>query len=174
MTGYTVCKKCLRTVKVTDGKLAYHVPGSWSNTCDGAKTDALWIDTCELNASGRDTDGFCMRCNQHIKHGPNLDCQQCCYERRNDCLSYAQKVQATIDRLSVKGARVTTRRRKLANRTKTYLRIRAGGTHTTFFSLALPLIHKDFPEAYMTSGGFMSRIAEPTMDITVSLDPRSN
>lgn len=36
----------------------------------------------------------------------------------------------------------------------------------------MPLINEDFPEAYMTSGGFMSR-SEQTMNITVSLDPRT-
>jgi hypothetical protein len=79
-----------------------------------------------------------------------------------------QKVAATVERLRVKGARVRVKRRKLAHREKTYLHIVAGGTHSTFFGVVMPLIRETFPEAYMTSGGFISK---PSMNITVSLDP---
>ena len=82
---------------------------------------------------------------------------------------YDQKVQDTVERLRVKGARVQVKRRKLAHRKKTYLHIVAGGTHSTFFRVVMPVIRENFPEAYMTSGGFMSG---PSMNITVSLDPR--
>lgn len=82
-----------------------------------------------------------------------------------------KRVAATVERLRQKGARVRVKRRKLTHRKKIYLHIVAGGTHSTFFRVVLPLIQKDFPEAYMTSGGFMSR-SEQTMNVTISLDPR--
>jgi hypothetical protein len=82
---------------------------------------------------------------------------------------YDQKVEDTIERLRQKGARVRVKRRKLAHRKKTYLHIVAEGTHHTFMAIVMPSIRKDFPEAYMTSGGFMSS----NMNITVSLDPRT-
>ena len=83
---------------------------------------------------------------------------------------YNKRVQDTVERLRVKGARVRVKRRKLAHRKKTYLHIEAGGTTNTYRSIVMPLIREDFPEAYMTSGGFRS---EPSMNITISLDPRS-
>jgi hypothetical protein len=87
-------------------------------------------------------------------------------------LTYGQKVLATVERLRIKGASVRVTRRKLAHRKKTYLHIIAGGTHSTFFRLILPLIREDFPEAYMTSGGFSLSGSNPRMNIAVSLDPR--
>lgn len=176
MNGYTVCSKCVRVVKVKDGKLTRHVPDSWADTCEGFKTDALWVESNKLNAMGRNPDGYCMRCYQHVDKGPNLDCHQCCYERRHDCLRYDQKVKATVDRLRSRGAKINVRRRKVASGWKTYLRIRAGGTLTTWISLVLPLVRKDFPEAYMTSGAFTPEpwASDPHMCITVSLDSRSN
>jgi hypothetical protein len=84
---------------------------------------------------------------------------------------YDQKVEATVERLRQKGGRVRVKRRKLAHRKKTYLHIIAGGTYTTYFRLVMPSIRKDFPEAYMTSGGFMS--SGTSIKITVSLDPRT-
>jgi hypothetical protein len=83
--------------------------------------------------------------------------------------TYNRRVEAVVERLRVKGARVRVKRRKMSHRKKTYLHIVAGGTHSTFFEVVLPLIRMDFPEAYMTSGGFMSS----NMNITVSLDPRT-
>jgi len=129
-----------------------------------------------MNINERDSEGLCTGCNQHINHGPNLDCPQCCRERREGCLTYGQKVLATIERLKSRGARISVRRRKLANRVKTYLQIRAAGTLNTWNSLVLPLVRKDFPEAYMTSGGFTPEpwASDPYMNITVSLDPRSD
>jgi hypothetical protein len=83
-------------------------------------------------------------------------------------------VEAIVDRLRQKGAKVRINRRKLASRTKTYLKINAGGTLNTWNLLVLPLIHVDFPEAYMTSGAFsLSGRPDPHMTITVSLDPRT-
>jgi hypothetical protein len=82
---------------------------------------------------------------------------------------YDQKVAATVKRLRVKGARVRVKRRKLAHRKKTYLYIVAGGTTYTYRSIVIPLIREDFPEAYMTSGGFMS--SDTSMKVTISLDP---
>jgi hypothetical protein len=129
-----------------------------------------------MNIDERDSEGLCTWCRQHIKHGPNLNCPQCCRERREGTLSYDQKVEAVVERLRRQGGRVNVRRRKLADRTKTYLRIRAGGTLNTFKSLVMPLVRKDFPEAYMTSGAFTPEpwASDPHMDITVSLDPRSD
>ncbi len=84
-----------------------------------------------------------------------------------------KRVEATVERLRVKGARVRVKRRKLAHRKKTYLHISAGGTHRTYTALAMPLIRQDFPEAYMTSGGFTPEwVPNPRMNITISLDPR--
>ena len=79
---------------------------------------------------------------------------------------YNKRVTATVERLRQKGARVRVKRRKLAHRKKTYLHIEAGGTHSTFFRVVMPLVREDFPEAYMTSGGFMSGLK-----VTISLDP---
>jgi hypothetical protein len=174
MNGHTRCPHCLRIVKVTDGKMNRHVPDHYEKTCEGFKQEALWIEKYALNANGRNRDGVCMRCHRHIDNGVNFDCHQCCFERRNDCLSYDQKVQATVDRLKQKGARVRVKRRKLAHREKTYLELRADGTHNTYLTLVMPLIHKDFPEAYMTSGSFTPEpwASDPHMNITVSLDPR--
>jgi hypothetical protein len=84
---------------------------------------------------------------------------------------YDQKVEDTVERLRQKGARVRVKRRKLSHRKKTYLNIVAEGTHHTFMAIVMPSIRKDFPEAYMTSGGFMS--FDTSMNITVSLDPRT-
>jgi len=85
---------------------------------------------------------------------------------------YNQKVKDTVERLRQKGARVRVKRRKLAHRKKTYLHIVAGGTHHTYMSIVMPVIREDFPEAYMTSGGFSLSGPDPHMTITVSLDPR--
>ena len=93
------------------------------------------------------------------------------YQRYKQEKGHNQKVATTVERLRVKGARVRVKRRKLAHRKKTYLHIVAGGNHSTFFGAVLPAIREGFPEAYMTSGGFMS-CSEETMNITVSLDPR--
>ena len=81
---------------------------------------------------------------------------------------YNQKVKDTVERLRQNEARVRVKRRKLAHRKKTYLHIVGGGTTNTYRSVVMPLIREDFPEAYMTSGGFVS---EPSMSITISLDP---
>jgi len=174
MNGYTVCKHCLRTVKVTDGKLNRHVPANWETTCKGFKTGALWVDSRKLNATGRNSDGYCMRCERHVSEGPNLNCTQCCFERRNGCLAYDQKVKATVERLKDLGARVKVRTRKLAHREKTYLKIIAAGTHSQYLSLIMPTLRKDFPDAYMTSGGFTAEpwASDPHMNLTISLDPR--
>jgi|GEM_PF-5467478 len=86
---------------------------------------------------------------------------------------YDQKVATVVEQLRSKGARVQVRRRKLVHRKKTYLLIKGGGTHHTFFGVVMPLISSEFPEAYMTSGGFWRDAAtsEELMQVTVSLDP---
>jgi hypothetical protein len=162
----------LRIVKVTNGKLNRHVPDNYKPTCQGFKTEALWVEKYAVNAHGRNTQGVCARCERTPDQGVNLNCTQCCFERRHDCLGYDQLVQATVDRLTERGARVKVRRRKLAHREKTYLNIRADGTHDTYLTLVMPLIHKDFPDAYMTSGGFTPEpwASDPHMNITVALE----
>ena len=108
-------------------------------------------------------------CRQCFRECPTNPCEAC--RLRNQERAYKRREANTVERLRQKGARVRVKRRKLAHRKKTYLHIKAGGTHTTFFMVLMPLIREDFPEAYMTSGGFMS---EPSMNITISLDPRSD
>jgi len=78
--GYTKCIKCLRTVRVADGKLCYHVRTTWGSTCEGFKTDSLWVEKHALTARGRNTLGECMACGETET---NPDCQQCCYEKRH-------------------------------------------------------------------------------------------
>ncbi len=109
-------------------------------------------------------------CQQCQRESPPSPCEA--YHLRNQERAYNKRVTAVVERLRVKGARVRVKRRKLAHRKKTYLHIRAGGTHNTFSMVVMPLIRQDFPEAYMTSGGFSSRVPDPHMNITVSLDPR--
>ena len=79
--SYTVCKYCLRTVKVTDGKLNQHVPANYKATCKGYKTEALWVEKHALNAMARNSRGVCMRCGETVT---NPECHQCCYEKRNE------------------------------------------------------------------------------------------
>lgn len=76
-----------------------------------------------------------------------------------------EKVEATRDRLRALGAKVQVRRRRLAHRTKTYLYIKAAGGHHEWLSIVMPAIYKDFPDAYMTSGGFWTE-----MNLTIALE----
>lgn len=86
---------------------------------------------------------------------------------------YNKRVEDTVERLRRHGANVRVKRRKLTHRKKTYLNISAGGTHRTYTTLAILLIRKNFPEAYMTSGDFTPEwVPDPRMNITISLDPR--
>jgi len=78
---------------------------------------------------------------------------------------YNQKVRDTRDALRALGAKVKVRHRKLAHRNKTYLHIVAAGGHYACYHIVMPNIHKHFPDAYMTSGGF-----GPEMHITVALE----
>jgi hypothetical protein len=59
MSGYTVCKYCLRPVQVVGGKLVYHTPGNDKPTCKGFKTDALWTEDTRLTTIGRNPQGYC-------------------------------------------------------------------------------------------------------------------
>ena len=77
---------------------------------------------------------------------------------------YRKKVEATRDALVALGARVTVRRRQLAHRKKTYLYVVAAGGHFEWQSIIMPAIRKDFPNAYMTSGGFGAE-----MKLTIAL-----
>lgn len=78
-------------------------------------------------------------------------------------MSYNKKVAAVRDRLRALGAKVNVRRRRLAHREKTYLRVVAnnGGG----YELVMSTIRKHFPDAYMTSGSLTSMI-----DITIALE----
>lgn len=78
---------------------------------------------------------------------------------------YNQRVKAICEALRVLSAIVHVRRRKLAHREKTYLHIVAKGGHWEWKNLVMPTIHRFFPDAYMTSGGFGSE-----MDITIALE----
>ncbi len=63
-----------------------------------------------------------------------------------------------------RGAKVWVRRRKLAHRRKTYLRVVAKGGHWEWKNIAMPTIRRFFPETYMTSGGFGDK-----MNVTIAL-----
>ena len=80
-------------------------------------------------------------------------------EHRKQCL------RDTLVELRDLGAQVKVRHRKLAHRNKTYLHIAAMGGHREFYRIVLPVIHRNFPDAYMTSGGFGDK-----MNITVALE----
>jgi hypothetical protein len=80
-------------------------------------------------------------------------------EQRKQCL------RDTLIDLRNLGAKVKVRHRKLAHRNKTYLHIVAMGGHHECYRIVLPVIHRRFPDAYMTSGGF-----GPKMDITIALE----
>jgi hypothetical protein len=64
-----------------------------------------------------------------------------------------------------KGAKVWVKRRKLTHRTKIYLRIVAEGGHWEWKNIVMPAIRRYFPDAYMTSGGFGTK-----MNITIALE----
>lgn len=80
-------------------------------------------------------------------------------------LGYDQKVTATRDALRALGAKVQIRRRQLMHREKTYLIVVAEGDHHTWRTIVMPEIRKHFPDAYMTSGSFVSK-----MNITIALE----
>ena len=63
------------------------------------------------------------------------------------------------------GAKVRVRRRKLAHRTKVYLNVEAEGGHWEWKHIIMPTIHRFFPDAYMTSGGFGVK-----MNVTIALE----
>jgi len=79
--GYTTCRYCLRTVRVANGKLCYHIPGNYQPTCRGHRTEALWVEEHALDAGGRNPIGKCMKCGEFET---NPDCRQCCYEKRHE------------------------------------------------------------------------------------------
>lgn len=77
--GYTKCKHCQRTVRVSKGRICYHVARTWSNAaCTNFKKPALWISDRPIIAGGKNSDGECMRCRWDFSDGPNPDCPQCC------------------------------------------------------------------------------------------------
>lgn len=84
---------------------------------------------------------------------------------RRPILERIKKIEATRDRLVALGAKVQVRHRKLAHRMKVYLYIKAAGGHFEWKSIIMPAIHKDFPDAYMTSGGFWTE-----MNLTIALE----
>lgn len=110
-----------------------------------------------------------------VDHFRCLSCYTCFDRDGEQMLGHDQKVEATVANLKELGvgARVRVSRRQLAHREKTYLKIRADGTHDTYKSLVMPVIRKYFPDAYMTSGGFgpaWADASEPYMNITVALE----
>jgi len=73
-------------------------------------------------------------------------------------------VEWTCQALRNKGAKVRVRRRKLACCRRTYLKIGAEGGHWEWKNIVMPTIRQFFPDAYMTSGSFGSK-----MDVTIAL-----
>ena len=86
-----------------------------------------------------------------------MNCDRCthCFEDR---LIWA------VEALRNKGAKVWVKRRKLAQRRKTYLRVEAEGGHWKWKNIVMPAIRRFFPDAYMTSGGFGDK-----MHVTIAL-----
>ncbi len=80
-------------------------------------------------------------------------------------LSREQKVAAAKHKLQTLGATVQVRRRTLAHRKKDYLHIESAGGHYEWMNIIMPAIRRWFPDAYMTSGGFSSK-----MYITIALE----
>jgi len=79
-------------------------------------------------------------------------------------MKVAEVVAAKND-LVTRGARVNVSRRNLARGFKVYLRVRALGSASVFYTFVLPIIQRRWPEAYMTSGSF----TRDSMDVTVAL-----
>jgi len=77
-------------------------------------------------------------------------------------MTYHQEL-ATKVALEALGATVGIRHRQLAHREKTYLRIKAGSGHTTWSFIIMPKIRENFPDAYLTSGGFWGDKLEVTV-----------
>lgn len=88
MNGHTKCPGCLSTVRVVKGLIAWHKgPERFQKdkdgehkhvrlTCSAHKQPALWAESNALNAMGRNTKGFCMKCWKHITDN-NPICTQC-------------------------------------------------------------------------------------------------
>ncbi len=68
-------------------------------------------------------------------------------------MTYKQEL-ATKAALEAPGAKVGLRHRQLTHREKTYLDIKCIGSHADLQRTIMPKIHENFPDAYMTSGGF--------------------
>jgi hypothetical protein len=81
-------------------------------------------------------------------------------------MGYYEKVQDVRDALQALGARVRVDNRQLKYREKTYLHIRAAGGEKQWKTIIEPLIQKYFPDAYMTSGHWLS----DRMKIVVALE----
>jgi hypothetical protein len=80
-------------------------------------------------------------------------------------MTYSQEM-ATKAALEALGATVGVRHRQLAHREKTYMDIKCVGSHTDWQRDIMPKIHENFPDAYMTSGGF----GVNGMSITIALE----
>lgn len=80
-------------------------------------------------------------------------------------MTYSQEMD-TKWALEALGATVGIRHRQLAHREKTYLHIKAGGGLTAWNTIIRPKICENFPDAYMTSGGFYL----DKINITVALE----
>ncbi len=122
----------------------------------------------------------CVRCegrnggvpgNENMIDGDPV-CDYCAAQSEADRLSYNQKVSETVARL--KASRVRARVRVTRSDLTTYLHILADGDHNAYTTFVIPLIHMDFPEAYMVSSKFTPEpwASDPCMNITISLDPK--
>jgi hypothetical protein len=72
------------------------------------------------------------------------------------------------------GAKVRVNGRRLVKRKKTYLHIEMEGGHHEWLKIVMPIIHKRFPDAYMTSGGFSrmssGAVKPQLMNVTIALE----
>jgi len=94
------------------------------------------------------------------------------YEDRMKKLRDDQKVEETVEALRKHGFKVSVRRRKLAAGVKIYLVVRGEGGNIVRRDLVMPIIREEFPDAYMTSGGFCgwSTGDSPSrMNVTIAL-----
>jgi len=87
-------------------------------------------------------------------------------------VGYYQRVEMVVQRLKDLGAHVLVRRRKLAHREKEYLKIKADGGHHEWQTIVMPAIREHFPDAYLTSGGFLRSTSGHSgrMNLTIALE----
>lgn len=74
------------------------------------------------------------------------------------------KVDACVSALKAAGFKVQRKLRKMAAGEKMYLIVKGSGGHYTVHHQAMPIVHRHFPLAYTTSGGYSD-----DFHITISL-----